>query len=174
MKKPLYSECIFLMWGAQNLLENTTASKTLHLQTFAFNPFCTRRAAQNLFDWCCCYYFVRNSLVALLEALFACCVVWDRRWLVCSRLGHEPGEDSILRGVLFRCLLIKRVDLWGIKYKSPPHAVEVGELYEFASWKVSSALPWIYKSSHIYTYMHFNITGMHIKDWKRVYFYAST
>ena len=25
----------------------------------------------SLFDWCCFYYFLRNSLVALLEALFA-------------------------------------------------------------------------------------------------------
>jgi len=27
------------------------------------------------FDWCCFYYFLRNSLVALLEALFARCIV---------------------------------------------------------------------------------------------------
>jgi len=31
------------------------------------------------FDWCCFYYFVRNSLVALLEALCARIFSWDSR-----------------------------------------------------------------------------------------------
>ena len=29
------------------------------------------RIIRNAIDWCCFYYFLRNSLVALLEALFA-------------------------------------------------------------------------------------------------------
>jgi len=29
------------------------------------------RTVMLVFDWCCFYYFIRNSLVALLEALFA-------------------------------------------------------------------------------------------------------
>jgi len=31
----------------------------------------TKRSLMRQFDWCCFYYFVRNSLVALLEALCA-------------------------------------------------------------------------------------------------------
>jgi len=32
---------------------------------------CWIRTDMSSFDWCCFYYFIRNSLVALLEALFA-------------------------------------------------------------------------------------------------------
>ena len=44
-------------------------------------------------DWCCFYYFVRNSLVALLEALCARIFSWDSwRWRannVCDKLGQN-------------------------------------------------------------------------------------
>jgi len=34
-------------------------------------PWWPHHSDSSLFDWCCFYYFLRNSLVALLEALFA-------------------------------------------------------------------------------------------------------
>ena len=46
-------------------------------------------------DWCCFHYFVRNSLVALLEALFA-------------KVGQP--KRRIKSGVNIRCFSVDRVD----------------------------------------------------------------
>ena len=35
---------------------------------------CVYKCTTSVFDWCCFQYFIRNSLVSLLEALFALCI----------------------------------------------------------------------------------------------------
>jgi len=43
----------------------------------------------NKFDWCCFYYFVRNSLIALLKA-------------ICAQKDKWEGKDKIVQIWLFR------------------------------------------------------------------------
>ena len=46
------------------------------------------------FDWCCFYYFLRNSLVALLEALFAAVILESRSWMIVESKIVQQRENS--------------------------------------------------------------------------------
>ena len=53
-------------------MHNHSVSASCVIQTAAISILQTKEVPANTsFDWCCFYYFIRNSLVALLEALCA-------------------------------------------------------------------------------------------------------
>jgi len=71
-------------------------------------PHCSRNTF--LIDWCCFYYFLRNSLVALLEALFARNTTgtkrqpivagdhtWSSIWIPINNISSHPS--SLVLGV---------------------------------------------------------------------------
>jgi len=47
-------------------------------------------------DWCCFYYFLRNSLVALLEALFARICVHGDAWYLCILYTQDYASTCII------------------------------------------------------------------------------
>jgi len=105
---------------------------------FWLSNLCECKGPRNMIDWCCFYYFLRNSLVALLEALFAAEVpsevtepCFEVRYLVFPTSScletwlvsqERPGLDNAstqlwpdakcpyLRGSLSRCLRLSRPD----------------------------------------------------------------
>ena len=52
-----------------------------------------------LIDWCCFYYFVRNSLVALMEALCARKGYFATNWTGKAGLGSRGDPQPALQGV---------------------------------------------------------------------------
>ena len=93
-----------------------------------------------LIDWCCIYYFVRNSLVALLEALSAQIFVFRIAnigvfwfFFLCARSLTKPFSRSSQPGscawlspfLLFFCLFVGKNPA---NYTSPPVGREVNPL----------------------------------------------
>jgi len=64
---------------------------------------CTDISVFPCFVWCCCYYFVRNSLVALLEALFACCHIVLYVY-ACRQSASKQTRTDFLPGHFASCV----------------------------------------------------------------------
>ena len=66
-----------------------------YARTYAYAHAHARAHVQTCFDSCCFYYLVRNSLVALLEALCARIFSWDL-WMYSHRRVHTPADSQFV------------------------------------------------------------------------------
>ena len=108
----------------------------------------------SVIDWCCFYYFVRNSLVALLEALCAClnhntlptaqlCSVWlcENCFCACQLryLVHKLYKSQLHYGCAYVCLKCAShcllIFIWCLLM--PPSASSVPD-----ASRASSGAPW--------------------------------
>ena len=92
----------------QKIAENpwnavSNSSSLLHFKGFKISRLVSQKRLD--FDWCCFYYFVRKSLVALLEALCARKTSLFQSWLIDASLLQpllKDGRRKFLMLDLFR------------------------------------------------------------------------
>jgi len=77
---------IFTIWNSSSVI--VFVSSLGHLSGPALLP--------GLIDWCCFYYFLRNSLVALLEALFASNTLRHISWEIMLFIGKPKGRSEVI------------------------------------------------------------------------------